>query len=161
MTFKLSEQLDADAQTAFALYKKYVEHYRYKFPESVLSLIENPDWEGGYYSKSPHDGELKNLVISGIGTNESRLELQIAKPWADWEIQINYLDVFNFDLPDVGLTLAAFPSWRYEQFKFYDPYRPHGIQNKKMFTHQIEWVNGVVWSITASEIEVIWREIAG
>jgi len=159
MTLKLSEQLDADAGTAFALYKKYVENYRYKFPESVLSIIENPDWtDGGKFSKSPHDAELKNILISGIGTKENRIELQLSKPWEDLEIQINYLEVFDFNLPGVGI-LEQFPSWRYEQFKYYDLYRSHNIKNKKMFNHEIEWVTGIVWSITASEIEVIWREV--
>ena len=158
MTFKLSEQLDADGTTAFTLYQKYVENNRWRFPESVLSVIENPDWSGGYYSKSPHDGELKSILISGIGTKENRIELQISKLWEDVEIQINYLDVFDFNFPNIGL-LEQFPSWRYEQFKFYDPYHKHGIKNKKMFIHEIEWVTGIVWSITASEIEVIWREV--
>src|SRR5688500_19012108 len=135
MTFQLSEQLDAYPATAFTLYKKYIENYRYKFPESVLALIENPDWaEGGKFSKAPHDGGLKSLLVEGFGTEKSRIELQLSKLWEDWEIQINYLDVFYFNLPDVGMTLGMFPSWRYEQFKYYDPYRPHGIKNKKMFT---------------------------
>ncbi len=158
MSLKLSEQLDADATTAFALYEKYVENNRWRFPESVLWIIENADWSGGYYSKSPHDGELKNILISGIGTKENRIELVISKPWEDLEIQINYLEVFDFNFPNVGL-LEHFPSWRYEQFKYYDPYHTYGIKNKKMFIHEIEWVSGVIWSITASEIEVIWKEV--
>ena len=159
MSLKLSEQLDADARTAFALYDKYIENNRRLFPESVLSIIENPDWyEGGKFSKSPHDGELKNILISGIGTKENRIELQISKPWEDLEIQINYLEVFDFNMTGVGV-LEQFPSWRYEQFKYYDPHHSHGIKNKKMFIHEIEWVTGIVWSITASEIDVIWRDV--
>jgi hypothetical protein len=158
MTLKLSEQLEADAGTAVALYQKYVENYRFKFPESVISIIENPVWDGAYYSKSPHYGDLKDIIISGIGTKNNRIELQISKPWADLEIQINYLEVFDFNLPGVGL-LEQFPSWRYDQFKYYDPFQKYGIKNKKMFTHEIEWVTGIVWTITASEIEVIWRQI--
>jgi len=158
MTFKLSEQSGADAQTAFTLYKKYLEYNRHQMPGSVIALIENPDWEGGYYSKSPHDGNLTNVIISGVGTKDCSIELQISKPSGDCEIQIRYQGVLDFNFNSIG-NVGLFPSWRYEQFKYYNPYRQHGIKETNMFIHEIEWVNGTIWTITASEIEVIWREI--
>lgn len=157
MALKLSEQLDADPIAAFALYNKYVENYRYKFPESVLSVIENPQWrDGGCDSNSPHDAEFKNILFSGIGTERNRIELLISKPWLNLEIQVNYLGVFDFNLQGTG-NLEKLPSWRYEQFRYYDPYHEYQIKNKKMFTHDIELHDGIVWNITASNIEVIWQ----
>jgi hypothetical protein len=158
MTFKLSPQLAAHAPTAFELYKKYFEANRHQFPKSVIAVVENPDWQGGYDSKSPHDGHLTNLNISGVGTEECSIELHLSKPSGDCEISIKYLGVLNFNFESIE-NVRLFPSWRYEQFKYYNPYRQHGIKETNMFTHEIEWVNGTVWAITASGIEVVWREI--
>ncbi len=155
MSLKLSSQLDADADVAFALYKKYFDKNRWLFPESVIEVMENSDWIGGVDSKSPHDGELKNISITGIGTNKSIIELLLFKSWRDLNIKVTYMEVLDFNLPSLG-NLHESHEWRYEQFLYFDPYHSHGIKNKKMFTHDIEWQNGVIWSITASDIEVIW-----
>ena len=155
MSFQLSEQLDADANSAFAFYKKYVENFKYKFPTSVLAVLDNPDWYGGCDSKAPHDGVLKSVAIEGIGTESSYIELLISKPWVNLNIRLRYKGVFDFKLPNLG-SLADTIEWRYEQFRYYDPHYAHGIKNKKMFTHDIEWVCGTIWHITASDIEVEW-----
>ena len=155
MSFQLSEQLDADATSAFAFYKKYVENFKHKFPPSVLSVLDNSNWYGGSASKAPHDGVLKNVVIEGIGTESSFIELLISKPWVNLNIRLRYQGVFDFEFPSLGWREADI-EWRYEQFRYYDPYHTHGIKNKKMFTHDIEWMCGTIWHITASDIEVEW-----
>ena len=155
MSFQLSEQLDADATSAFAFYKKYVENFKYKFPASVLAVLDSSNWYGGFDSKAPHDGVLKSVAIESIGTESSYIELLIAKPWANLNIRLRYKDIFDFNLPSMG-SLAGTIEWRYEQFRYYDPYLAHKIENKKMFTHDIEWVGGTIWNITASDIEVEW-----
>ncbi|MCL2309259.1 MAG: hypothetical protein FWC42_03140 [Proteobacteria bacterium] len=158
MSFQLSEQLDADATAAFAFYKKYIENFKHKFPASVLAVLDNPNWYGGCDSKAPHDGELKSVAIEGFGTESSYIELLISKPWINLNIRLRYKDVFDFDLPRPDI-LAEAVEWRYEQFRHYDPYDTHGVENKKMFTHDIEWACGAVWHITASDIEVEWINV--
>lgn len=155
MALKLSEQLDADALAAFALYAKYLQTFRYKFPASVLALMENPDWSGGCMSNSPHDSWLTGMELSGVGTEECCLELHLSKPHLNLEIRIRYVGVMEMNMP-IFKNIPQGNEWRYEQFRYFDPYHSHGIKNLKMFTHDIEWVDGDVWSITAREIAVEW-----
>ena len=157
MTFILRAQLDADAKIALALYQKYVENNKRLFPESVLSLLENPDWQnGGSFSRYPHDGELKKLSVLSVN-DEENIELVIAKPQADVEILIRYNNVIDFDFPSFGMK--SLNSWAYDQFKFYNPYDKYDIKETKMFRHEIEWLGCVIWSITTADIQVIWKDI--
>lgn len=157
MSLKLSEQIDADALAAFALYKKYLENFSYKFPASVLKLLDHPDWHGGCDSKSPHDASLKSFALTNIGTESSCFEMHLSK--SDFcLIRIQYFDVLEISIPCLGLTNSG-KEWCYEQFRYFDPFHSHGIKEKKMFTHDIEWVGGVIWQITASKIEVTWTDV--
>lgn len=159
MTFILRAQLDADAKTALALYQKYVENNKRLFPKSVLALLENPDWQnGGNFSRYPHDGHLRNLFATSVNDEEG-IELIISKQQADVEIQIKYNNVIDFDFPSFGSGVKGFGIWAYDQFKFYNPYQEYGIKENRMFRHEIEWLGGVVWSITAAEIQVVWKDI--
>ena len=157
MTFILRAQLDADVKTAFALYQKYIEHNKRLFPGSALALLEHPDWQnGGKFSRHPHDGYLKNLSFDRVEKQKDTIELVISKPWADLDVHIKYNYVIDFDFPSNSLVFNA---WGYDQFKFYNPYDKYGIKETNMFQHEIEWVGGVVWTVTAAEIEVIWKDI--
>lgn len=159
MTFILRAQLDADVKTALSLYQKYIDHNKRYFPESVLALLEHPDWQnGGNFSRYPHDGHLKDF--SAFSDNgEENIKLIISKPQADVEIQIKYSNVIDFDFPSFGSGLKGFGRWAYDQFKFYNPYHDYGIKETKMFQHEIEWLGGVIWTVTAAEIEVVWKDV--
>jgi hypothetical protein len=156
MTFQLSPQLEADANSAFALYRKYVENFKYKFPSSVLELIANPDWYGGVSSKAPHDGLLSLFTLTKLDSESSQIELLVTKPWLNLTIRIRYVDVCEFNIGASGPPNALI-EWRYEQFRFFDAFHAFQIKDKKYFTHDIELVDGTVWNITAANIDVRWE----
>jgi len=156
MTFQLSPQLDGDFNSAFALYRKYVENFKYKFPSSVLNLIANPDWYGGVESKAPHDGLVSLFTLTKVDSESSQIELVVTKPWLDLTIRIRYVDVCDFNISVSGRPGAPM-EWRYEQFRYFDGFQAYGIKDKKLFTHDIELVDGTVWNITAADIDVRWE----
>lgn len=160
MTFKLSKQLDSLKNPAlfFDIYEQYIIDNANKFPESVTNLIRNPRWYGGSDSDAPYYSVLKSFSISDLGKDSASIILRlIKKEYVSDPIQIDilYKGVCRIDIPDQSFVTEHSLKWRYEQFLYYDSHINHDIKTP-MFTHQIEWVNGKVWSISAKDIEVVW-----
>ena len=157
MTFQLSAQLNADANCAFELYRKYLKRFRNELPQSALTLFANPDWHGGFASKSPHDAELADVRIVAPGTTSCSVELSLAKAALGLKIFIQYSGVHDLQIQHSEATEKPM-EWRYEQFRHVDVYSRFGKREKKLFTHDIEFVDGTIWSITAANIEVNWKQ---
>jgi hypothetical protein len=157
MTFKLGDQLDRGANPAlsFELYRSYIEHNRADFPPSALAVIEHPDWNGGSASRSPMHGALESMTLHGLGSVASELVLTLRKdvyvpiPFC---LRLTYRRLHQLNLPadDSTYDLSEPWRWRYEQFL------ATGRERERAFTHQIEWHNGVVWSISAGEVQAHW-----
>ena len=162
MTFLLSPQLDSGANPNlhFELYKNYLENNRNNLPESVFDTLSNENWEGGSNSFSPYMSDLKSIRIENIGTNDSQCKLLFGK--GDYLekpilIELIYRQLLESDFPNSGGLLKGYPkTWRYNQFLVFDAWREHE-EKGKFFTHQIEFVGGCIWSISAGEIEVNWH----
>ena len=157
MSLKLSPQLDADALAAFALYDAYLESHRHYFPESCIRVIEDERWYGGYDSMSPHDSKLRKLEFYSNEKGKN-LRLNLEKEHMNLSIEITYENVMKSKLGSLPSFDEIF-EWRYEQFLHYDPYEDYRISETKMFRHDIEWTNGLVWSVYAENIIVEWIEV--
>lgn len=161
MTFKLSEQLDSlkDPSLFFDIYNLYLKDNFTKFPRSVLELLENNNWHGGSASNAPYYSDLESFSISDLRTKLANATLKLVKNEyvaQPFEIEIVYKGVFKVDIPNEKFISERPLKWRYEQFLFYDASKIDKIEGQ-MFTHQIEWVGGKIWSISARDIEVSWR----
>jgi hypothetical protein len=162
MTFVLSPQLDSGANPNlhWELYKSYLENNRKDIPESVFETISHPNWEGGSNSYSPYMSDVKSFALTNIGTTESHCRLVLTK--GDYlqqpiEIEIEYSGLLDIDLPNSGGLRDGFvKTWRYHQFLVCDAWARYEVEGK-YFTHQIEFVGGLVWSISASRIQAYWR----
>lgn len=156
MTFKLSEQIDhiGNPKLPFEMYQNYVEENKWRFPESVLQVMESEKWY-------PYDTGLLSIEISGFDTSASFSNtpssfLKMTLLNTDdidnqYKIELTYKGLFDFSFPRTGCYSQL--RWRYEEILFFDAYQSHGIKDK-MFTQKIEWVGGIVWSITARELEM-------
>jgi hypothetical protein len=130
-------------------------------PESALSIIAHPDWSGGSQSKAPYYSHLVSTELHGVGTSGARLKLTLHKDEyvpTPLNIMINYDGLLVLDIPSTDRLSESELIWRYEQFLYFDAYHRYQIKDK-LFTHQIEWVGGYIWSITARRIEVEWKEV--
>lgn len=145
MSFKLSQQLDADSVTAFELYRKYIERNRSYFPESVLKLYENQEWQGGTLNKGPMDSILNRLRIN---IDENQIELELTKRLSGFKIFIQYNSITEYNIQRQKKEVLT---WRYEQFRYIDSYRKYRTQ-EKIFAHDIEWTSGEIFTIEAKEI---------
>jgi hypothetical protein len=159
VTFKLSQPLDlgGDPKLPFQLYDSYIKENRSRFPESCLQIIEHPDWTGGSASRAPYYSDVVSLVVSAMGSPTAQLKLSLYKHEYlenPLSIEIIYDGLFDLEIPSASGYKSPL-TWRYEQFLWFDAYRSHKIKDK-MFTHQIEWTQGSIWSITAKEITVRW-----
>jgi hypothetical protein len=155
---KLSPQLDADALAAFNLYDKYFESNRHQMPKSVIDLNDNPNWHGGFDSKSPHDSILKSISIDGFNASNCKIQILLLKEQANCSLELTYSNVVEFSLPNFS-KFDEETTWRYEQFRYFNPYHTYRIKETNMFIHDIEFVDGNIWSITAEEISVKWNDL--
>lgn len=163
MALKLSAQLDdaGNPNLTFELYKSYIDYNKWRIPMSALELIANPDWTGGSQSKSPYYSDLVSVEIRDLGSQQAELKLSLTKDMyveTPLSIVITYQGLFDLEIQSTPGLSETETKWRYEQFLYFDPYPEHAIKDK-MFVHQIEWINGTIWSITARDIRVEWMEI--
>lgn len=164
MTFVLSPQLDSGANPnlLWELYKSYLENNKKKIPESVFTTILNPNWQGGSHSCSPYMADVKDIAVMNVGTDECMCRLLLTKSGYmsnPIEIEILYGGLLEIDLPNSGNLHAGFSkTWRYNQFLICDGWAKYEVKGK-YFTHQIEFLGDVIWSISANKIQVNWRGI--
>ncbi|MGH1539243.1 MAG: hypothetical protein ACRBHB_02375 [Arenicella sp.] len=149
MTFKLSKQLDhiGNPKLPFEMYENYVEENKHRFPESALNVMRSEKWY-------PYDTGLQSLEVSGFGTPQSFLKLNLLNSDDidnQYETELTYRGLFQLNIPSIDHSNQL--RWRYEEILFFSAYNSHSIKDK-MFTHKIEWVGGIVWSITARELEM-------
>lgn len=165
MTFVLSPQLDSGANSKlhWELYKSYLENNKRLIPDSVFKVIEHENWKGGSDTFSPFMSDLKSVEIKNINTKDSMCKLVFEK--GDYLeqpilIEIIYRGLLQTDLPNSGSLKADFfpKRWRNNQFLVFDAWRAYE-EKGNYFTHQIEFVGGCIWSITANEIEVSWNVV--
>lgn len=157
MSFKLSAQLDevGNPNLPFQMYASYLENNKHRFPKSVIDVISNPNWSGGSQSNSPYYGQLVKVKIQNIGNSTASLKLTLRKEMyvpKPFHVELLYSGLLKLNIPNQN-NLSSNMTWRYEQFLYFDDYKNHTPQDK-FFTHQIEWVSGEIWSITAREIDV-------
>lgn len=158
---KLSAQLDdtGNPNLVFELYRSYVQHNKRRIPQSALDVIDHPDWSGGSMSKAPYYSQLIGVQLEDVGKPTASLKLLLQKDmYVDppFQIEITYSGVFSLDIPHQNMLSEAQLIWRYEQFLCFNAYPAHQIKDK-FFKHQIEWTDGVIWSVTAREVEVQWK----
>ncbi len=164
MTFVLSAQLDSgvDPNMPWKIYQSYLKNNKKHIPGSVYETIENPNWQGGSQSWSPYMADLKDIEFRNIGTNTSSCKLVFQKHEClekPIEIGLEYKGLLEIDFPRSGGMSHDFAkTWRYHQFLVCDAWAQYGLKGK-YFTHQIEFVGGLIWSISASEIQVNWSII--
>jgi len=163
MAFKLSAQLDqlGNPNLAFELYESYIDHNKWRFPESALEVIAHPDWKAGSQSKAPYYSNLDSFEVKSLGSSNAELALKLVKEMyveTPFNILITYKGLFDLELPSTPGFSEEPMTWRYEQFLYFDAYHQYKIKDK-LFTHQIEWTNGRIWSITARDIHVERQEI--
>lgn len=161
MSFKLSAQLDdaGDSRLAFKLYESYIEKNRWRIPESALKVIAHEDWSGGSDSKAPYYSQLSSIELTNLCSPSAEIKLRLFKDIhaeKDFFLEITYKGVFALDIPSQQELSESPLIWRYEQFLYFSAYASHSIEDK-FFKHQIEWVGGSIWSITARSIEVQWE----
>ncbi len=161
MTFKLGAQLDdsGDSRLSFKLYESYIEKNKWRIPESALAVIAHPDWSGGSQSKAPYYSQLESFELINLCGPSAELKLSLFKDIdaeKDFYLEITYKGIFALDIPSQQELSESPLIWRYEQFLYFSAYSSHEIEDK-MFKHQIEWVGGSIWSITARSIEVQWK----
>jgi len=157
MTFKLSAQLDfaEDPRKPFEKYRSYIKENGHKFPKSVLDLIGNEKWSGGSDSVAPYYSEVNVVQVRDLGKPEAELELNLHKEMYTpslIEISIKYRGLIDVHIPTLMDLDCNKMIWRYDQFLL-----EKSETDQKIFKHQIEWVGGDIWSITASDIKVSWK----
>lgn len=161
MTFKLSAQCNdiGDITLPHKLYKSYVEHNRWRIPESALGVISHPDWIGNFESKAPLNSVLLTLQLKDVGRSSAELKLILLKERHEekpFTLEIRYKGLFAIDIPNQEPLSESPLVWHCDEFLHFDAYTSYGIKDK-FFTHHIEWLGGKIWSIIARDIEVQWE----
>jgi hypothetical protein len=161
MTFKLGAQLDdiGDPNLPFKLYESYIKENRRHFPDSVLEIIAHPGWSGGSASRAPYYSGLVSVVLDNLGNPKAELKLTLLKEMyveKSFHIEIIYKGLYALDIPSHKEFTEKPLIWRYEEFLKFNTNPSFGIEDK-IFTHQIEWTDGSIWSVSARDIEVQWK----
>jgi hypothetical protein len=161
VTFKLSAQLDdvGDPRYAFKLYESYIEKNKWRIPESALEIIAHPDWSGGSQSNAPYQSQVVSVQLTNLGSTSAAFKLTLFKEMyveIPFSLEITYEGLFALNIPSQQEISESALIWRYDQFLYFSAYHSHEIKDK-FFTHQIEWVGGSIWSITARNIGAQWK----
>lgn len=127
---KLSTQLDdtGNPNLVFELYRSYIQHNKWRIPQSALDVIEHPDWSGGSTSRAPYYSQVVGMQASNLGKPDAEFKLLLHKDmYVDpaFNIEITYQGIFGLNIPHQSMLSEDQLIWRYEQFLYFDAYQSH------------------------------------
>lgn len=147
MAFILSAQRDSEHYSSdlFEAYLAYLDSIQKFFPPKAFEIARNASWYG-MDSDGPHDATLKEMQLndhwSEEGETSCSLVMVIEKTNGE-ELKLEYAGVSSYNLEMPKDTGNNHGMWRYDEFSLDSPYQ---------VKHEIEWSDGAVWKICATEL---------
>ena len=132
-------------------YKSFMEGNKNKLPKSARALFESSQFNSNS-DASPYDSDLDSFEMDEVGSESSRLVLNLSKNWNNRRQRVIYKGVYSVKMELDHSLVSNKPTWRYSIFLPYDEHRSCGLKGK-MFKHQIEWIGEQYWTIIAREVE--------
>ena len=151
MSYILSSQRDLDCNAAFIRYEKYLKDHQTDCPESAYKYATSDWWYDFENHRCPHDAWLEDLQIIERSSGDRHqvrwtdISIRLLGAYHDGIIELTYKNVKRYD---IQCDQDSRGDWRYDQFT--------GLGTS--FRHEIEWDDGVIWSIEAEELIYTWQE---
>ena len=150
MSYILSDRRDSLEFTAEHLrrYQEYLVSMRNRFPRSAYAIATSDWWYSFEDPRAPHDSALASLRMTDTwASTEDRpqfcsitVELEAAN---GGRIILTYPEVRKYNLTMPGEPSQIHGDWRYDEFT---------ISDEDLLVHSIEWADGPVWTITATDL---------
>lgn len=153
MSFILSANRDFNKLEEFRKnwddYQLHLIALKDKFPSSAFEIATSSWWYEFNLPEAPHDSRLITFRMGDHGAatwdNEgfSWLEIELQSAYTG-TIILRYPKVYRYDLKMSGESQGIHGDWRYDEFT---------LTAEGNLLHTIEWADGAVWVIEASDIK--------
>ncbi|MEM1084922.1 MAG: hypothetical protein AAGI48_12495 [Verrucomicrobiota bacterium] len=153
MSFILSTNRDHGSQDKLRTdWDAYVAHLRAledRFPKSAYAIATSSWWYQFDLPEAPHDSRLIAFRLGDYGAADwdnhkfSWIEIELQSAYSG-RILLRYPKVYRYNLGMDGESQGIHGDWRYDEFS---------LTENGHLLHTIEWADGAVWRIEASDLE--------
>lgn len=153
MSYILSINRDNDsveeARENWSAYEAYLRKHESVAPRSAFRIAMSDWWYRFDAAEGPHDSRLLAFRMGDYGASSwSHQQLS----WIEIELQsahtgtilLRYPKVFRYQLNMTADSQEIHGDWRYDEFS---------LTGEGYLRHTIEWADGAVWVIDASDLE--------
>jgi hypothetical protein len=151
MPFILSDQRDPDdiegSKKQWDDYQKHLHSLKSKFPKRAFEIATSDWWYCFDRPEAPHDARLLCLRMgdhqaAAYGNSYSWIEIELSSAYSG-TIHLRYPVVYRYSLVQAEDSAQMHGDWRYDEFT---------LTKEAHLIHTIEWRDGAVWTIEASDI---------
>jgi hypothetical protein len=153
MSFILAANRDHDsveeARKNWERYQAHLEALKERFPSSAFEIATSTWWYQFDLPEAPHDSRLIAFRMGDHGASTwdnqkfSWIEIELHSALSG-TILLRYPKVYRYDLGMAEASQGIHGDWRYDEFTLTD---------EGNLLHMIEWADGAVWVIEASDLE--------
>ena len=149
MSYILSSQREDPSYTG-EHYRKYHDHLKAlsdRFPVNAYSVASSDWWYSFDDERAPHDAALKHLRMTDTWANAEdapqfcSITIELAAA-SGWRITITYPQVSSYEM-SMTRDSGMHGGWLYDEFT---------LASDGCVVHTIEWGDGPVWIIRASDV---------
>lgn len=153
MSFILAANRDHDsldeARKNWDVYQAHLEALKDSFPASAFEIATSSWWYQFDLPEAPHDSRLIAFRMGDHGAptwdNQqfSWIEIELHSAYSG-TIMLRYPIVYRYELRMAESSQGIHGDWRYDEFTLTD---------EGNLLHTIEWADGALWVIEASDLE--------
>lgn len=153
MSFILASNRDHDsleeARKNWHDYQAHLEELKDSFPASAFQIATSPWWYQFDLPEAPHDSRLIAFRMGDHGAptwdNQqfSWIEIELHSAFSG-AIILRYPTVYRYELKMAEASQGIHGDWRYDEFTLTD---------EGNLLQTIEWADGAIWVIEASDLE--------
>jgi hypothetical protein len=153
MSFILSANRDHDSleelRKNWEDYQSHLTAHKDKFPSSAFEIATSAWWYQFDLPEAPHDSRLVAFRMGDHGAptwdNQqfSWIEIELHSAYSG-TILLRYPKVYRYDMKMAASSKGIHGDWRYDEF---------ALTDEGNLLHTIEWADGALWVIEASDLE--------
>ncbi len=138
-----------EARKNWEEYQIHLEALKDRFPTSAYEIATSSWWYQFNLPEAPHDSRLIAFRMGDHGAPSwdnqqfSWIEIELHSAFTG-TILLRYPKVYRYELKMTETSQGIHGDWRYDEFTLTD---------EGYLLHTIEWADGAVWLIEASDIE--------
>lgn len=153
MSFILAANRDHDSleegRKNWEDYQVHLEALKERFPDSAFKIATSDWWYQFDLPEAPHDARLIAFRMGDHGAPSwdnpkfSWIEIELQSAYSG-RILLRYPLVYRYEMMVKEASRGIHGDWRYDEFT---------LTNEGHLLHTIEWADGAVWVIEASDLE--------